>query len=220
MIEIIILGFVLGIQHAFDSDHVVAVSTMVNETKSLKKSSKIGAIWGIGHTFTLFIGGLLLMTFKTSIPEQLALSFEFLIGIVLVLLGLNVYLKIRKEKIHLHRHAHEGTEHAHLHSHEKSLSHKHAHIKKPLLIGMLHGLAGSAGLMLLVLGTVQSIAQGLFYILIFGLGSIIGMSLISTLIGIPFLLTSKISHLQNTVHFTTGTLSILIGIKMMLEIRF
>ena len=217
-ISLLGLGFVLGLKHALDADHVVAVSTIVSETRSLKKSSLAGALWGMGHTITLFLVGLFVLIFKLTIPDKLALSFEFIVGAFLVVLGVDVLRKIRKEKIHLHKHKHGDVVHIHLHSHKESISHHHSH--KSFVVGMLHGLAGSAGLMLLILTTINSLSQGLLYILIFGVGSTIGMLMVSGVIGLPFLLTAKVNKVHNAVKLVAGTISIVLGFTIMVEIGF
>lgn len=210
------LGFILGMKHALDADHVVAVSTIVSSTKSLKKSSLFGAIWGVGHTTTLFLVGLVILVFKLAIPARLALSFEFLVGIVLVILGLDVLRKVVRDEVHLHKHDHGGTVHMHSHSHKGSSSHSHVH--RPFIVGVVHGLAGSAALMLLVLTTVNSMFQGLAYLLIFGIGSIVGMLIVSGIIGLPFLLTTRFDRINSSVKILSGTISIVMGFIIMYEI--
>ncbi len=212
---LLVLGFVLGLKHALDADHVVAVSTIVSETRSLKKSSLAGVIWGIGHTVTLLLVGLLVLGFRLSIPADVALYFEFLVGIVLVALGVDVLRKTSGDKIHQHQHKHESVAHTHAHLHE---SDAHSHVHKVFAIGVAHGLAGSAALMLLVLASVQSLVQGLLYIFVFGIGSILGMLVISTIIGLPFLLTKKFERIDRAVKVIAGGISILLGIIIMYEI--
>lgn len=210
------LGFILGLKHALDADHVVAVSTIVSQTKNLKKSSLAGAIWGMGHTATLFLVGLVILVFKLAIPDKLALSFEFIVGVVLVVLGVDVLRKVSEGKVHLHEHQHGDSVHTHLHSHKESPSHNYIH--KSFVVGTIHGLAGSAALMLLVLTTVNSIFQGLLYILIFGIGSIVGMLIVSGIIALPFLLSSKFDNINNIVKILAGTISIVLGFTIMYEI--
>lgn len=212
------LGFVLGLKHALDADHVVAVSTIVSQTKSLKKSLLAGAIWGVGHTITLLLVGLVILIFKLTIPDKLALSFELIVGVVLVVLGVDVLRKVIKEKVHLHEHQHGSSVHTHLHPHKESWSHDHTH--RSFVVGMIHGLAGSATLMLLVLTTVRSVFQGLLYILIFGVGSIIGMLIVSGIIGFPFLLLAKFGKINNSVKILAGTISIVLGFTIMYKIGF
>ncbi len=212
------LGLILGLKHALDADHVVAISTIVSRTKSLKSSSFYGVIWGLGHTATLFLAGLAILSFKFAMPDKVALFFEFSVGIVLVLLGMDVIRKTAKNKFHDHEHDHDKITHTHIHSHEGSHSHKHAH--RSLIVGMIHGLAGSAALTLLVLTTVKSTFQGLVYILVFGIGSIFGMLMVSAIIGLPFVLTTRFNKTHTTVELLAGAFSIVFGFIIMYEIGF
>lgn len=218
LITLLGLGFILGLKHALDADHVVAVSTIVSQTKSLKISSLFGALWGLGHTTTLLLVGLTILSLKLTIPDKIALSFEFLVGIVLVILGVDVLRKVVKEKLHLHGHRHDKIIHTHFHSHNHPFFHNHTH--KSIAVGMVHGLAGSAALMLLVLATVKSVVQGLLYILVFGIGSILGMLIVSGIIGLPFLLTAKFDKIHNGIKISAGVISILLGSIIIYEIGF
>jgi high-affinity nickel permease len=218
LITLLGLGLLLGLKHALDADHVVAVSTIVSQTGSLKKSSFYGVIWGLGHTVTLLIAGGIILGFKLAMPDKMALGFEFLVGIVLVILGLDVIRRMIKEKIHVHAHDHSGISHTHFHSHGKRTTHSHAH--KSFIVGMVHGLAGSAALTLLVLSTVKSVFQGLMYILVFGAGSIAGMFIVSTIIGLPFVLAAKFEKMHTLIGFLAGTISIVLGIMIMYEIGY
>ncbi len=209
-------GFILGLKHALDADHVVAVSTIVSQTKSLRKSSVFGLLWGVGHTTTLFLVGFFILTLKLVIPVKLALSFEFLVGIVLVIMGADILIKIRREKLHLHKHEHNNKAHVHLHKHKETNEHHHHH--KSFIVGMIHGLAGSAALVLLVLSTVKSTSQGLLFILIFGVGSIAGMFVTSAIVGLPFVLTSKFDRINEGVKIAAGTISIILGLTIIYEI--
>lgn len=224
LLTTLLLGFTLGIEHALDADHVVAVSTIVSQNRHPLRATLVGVFWGIGHTTTLFLVGLAVIFFKLTIPDPVALSAEFLVGIVLVALGAQVIWRSRAGKIHLHVHDHDGgmPAHPHIHSHEDDARrHRLPHNHKSLLIGMVHGLAGSAALMLLVLGTVRSPLKGAAFILVFGAGSIIGMMLISSLISLPF---AAWSHRFTSIHRLTrilaGTISILLGAIVMYEIGF
>src|SRR3989338_5460903 len=184
-------GFLSGIRHAFEADHVAAVSTMAGSPA--KKQSLIGAFWGMGHLTALFAAGLVVLLFRISIPQKVALSLEVAAGIMLVVLGADALIKANKYKIHFHRHRHGIIEHIHFHSHISGKSHLHEHIqlKKSFAIGLIHGLAGSAALMLLVLMAAESVLSGLAYILLFGIGSISGMVLISNAILLPFRIFQK-----------------------------
>ena len=210
------LGLALGLKHALDADHISAVSTLVGQTTSIKKSSTLGFFWGAGHTTTLFIFGLLVLVFKLRIPDKMAVSFELLVGVLLVFLGVNVLLKIRREKIHIHSHEHGGDKHMHLHSHKDAKIHNHKHLS--FLVGMLHGLAGSGALMLLVFATTSSILEGLLFVIIFGIGSTIGMLLISSLISLPFIFSKQLPIIDYWGRAMAGILSILIGASIIYDI--
>lgn len=213
LIALLSTGFLLGVQHSLDADHVAAVSTIVSKSRSLKKSALIGAIWGVGHTATILLVGIIVLVLKVSIPELVAQSFEFLVGVMLIYLGLALLKSVFINKVHVHRHSHGEIEHTHLHSHKAGPDHLHVH--KPFMIGMIHGLAGSAGIMLLILATMDSVVQGLFFTLTFGLGSVLGMIATGTLIGLPFLLTAK--HNQINLVFMTfvAFVSIAIGLNVL-----
>ena len=155
-----------------------------------------------------------MLIFKIVIPKNLALSFELLVGIMLIALGLGVLWKAAKSKIHLHIHEHDGAGHVHFHSHALSESHSHSHAHKSFIVGAVHGLAGSASLMLLVLATVDSFFSGLLYILVFGLGSIIAMLTISTIIGLPFRLTSNFGKINGAIKLIAGFASIILGVSI------
>lgn len=157
-----------------------------------------------------------MLTFKITIPSKIALSFEFLVGIVLVALGLDLIRRVKTDKIHLHKHQHQGFEHIHIHSHKKSFLHNQSH--KSFVVGMVHGLAGSAALVLLVLSTVQGLAQGSWYIAIFGLGSIIGMLATSTLIGFFLSKVAEINKIENKFKIFIGSASVVLGCMTMYEV--
>ncbi|MFQ5881757.1 MAG: sulfite exporter TauE/SafE family protein [Candidatus Methylomirabilales bacterium] len=219
------VGFVLGMEHALDADHVVAVSTIVSHSRSLWRSSLTGIFWGVGHSLTLVMVGLVVLLFKVHIPERWALSMEFFVGLVLVALGGQILWQYRRKRVHAHVHSHGGEVHIHFHSHALGEDHDHdhhaSHLRKPLLVGMIHGLAGSAALMLLVLTTVRSAAQGFLYILVFGVGSIVGMLLTSSLIALPFALTAaRFQRINEAIRIVAGVVSIILGAAIMIEIGF
>ncbi len=215
------LGFLLGIKHALDADHIVAVTTIVSRSNSLLRSAMVGLNWGIGHTLTLFVVGFAVLVFKLTIPDRLALSMEFVVGIILVVLGVSVIRNIVRGRAHIHWHQHENKDHLHSHFHHDTPEHDHQHIRRPLLIGMVHGLAGSGALTLLVLSTMSSVAQGLIFLLLFGIGSILGMLLFSGLIGLPFKLTAGLSlRLNWWFRGAAGIISIALGLFIMWQIGF
>ncbi|MBI2653835.1 urease accessory protein UreH [Candidatus Woesearchaeota archaeon] len=211
------LGFLLGVKHAFDADHIAAVSNILIKQHSIKKSSLLGMFWGFGHTMSLFVVGLIVLLLKITIPEKVALSMELVVGLMLVLLGVNTLITINKDGIHIHKHKHGKKEHVHIHSHKTSEYHNHKHIPfyKSLIVGIIHGLAGSAALTLLVLTTINSIFIGLFYILIFGIGSMIGMSVISAIILLPLkLIPNNFQKIHRILSASAGLISILVGLNI------
>lgn len=216
LLSILGLGLLLGLKHALDADHVVAVSTITSQTKSLKKAARIGAFWGLGHTTTLLVAGVIVLTFGLTIPRRIGLGFEFAVGIMLVVLGVRVLLRIRKDKIHVHRHEHDGDTHTHLHAHASTPTHSHNHMS--FAVGMVHGLAGSAALMLLVLATVRSLPLGILYIGIFGIGTMVGMAVVTALISLPFLAAARMRRLQTGLTCAAGLASIILGCTTMFEI--
>jgi high-affinity nickel permease len=210
---VMLLGFILGLKHALDPDHMVAISTIVGESKSVKRSSLIGTFWGLGHTTSLLLAGVAVIALKVQISDRAGLLMEFGVALMLVALGLNSMLKpLRGWKVHFHRHTHDGSTHSHLHVHRagEEHSHQHRHLMRfgarPFFVGMVHGMAGSAALMILVLATIPSAIAGLIYIAVFGLGSVGGMLIMSSLISLPFVLTRKRFH-----RFTEG-LQVLAGL--------
>jgi sulfite exporter TauE/SafE len=219
------LGFFLGLKHAIEADHLAAVGTIVSERKSLWSSAIVGGIWGLGHTISLFAAGIFVLLLNFEISEQTERILEFCVGIMLLFLGLNVFRKTAQGgKIHFHTHEHAAHTHAHphLHEHEK-LDEKDSHhglkfSPKALLIGMVHGLAGSAALMLLVIPTINSRPLGLLYIAIFGIGSIGGMMLMSLLVGLPFHLTaSRFNQYNRILQGVAGLVSIVFGLLIVYE---
>jgi hypothetical protein len=179
------------LRHALDADHLAAVSTVLAERPSLQSSTFIGFFWGLGHTLMLLCVGFGVMALNLRIPDSLANLFEFAVGVMLVGLGTSLARRLYLERWHWHRHDHDGRVHVHLHSHRLQLDHVHPHwyqgSLRPLLIGMAHGLAGSAALVLMVLSTVTGLGQGIGYILVFGAGSILGMVGVGLLLSIPVL---------------------------------
>ena len=213
------LGFILGIKHALDADHVVAVSTIVSRDPRPMRSALAGMFWGIGHTLTLFAAGIVVLFFKVSIPDRVALSFEFLVGAVLVALGAQNLWDYWRTRFHAHSHE-SGEIHSHLHTHHKGHDHHQANRqRKSLVVGMMHGLAGSGALVLLVLSTINSPLEGVAYILIFGLGSILGMMMICAALGLPFSLSPQwFRKINNHILLLAGGVSVVLGALIMVQI--
>lgn len=223
LLAVLFIGFLLGIKHAIEPDHIVAVSTIASQSKSLWRSTLAGIYWGIGHTLTLFIFGVAVILMKRQIPEVVALSFEFLVGVMLIYLGIHSIRALKKAKLHSHVHAHSGGNvHNHIHSHQKLTNHDHTHHhtsnSKSLVIGFIHGLAGSAAMVVLTMETVANIGQAIAYILIFGAGTIVGMLFFTTIFGIPFILSAKRININDALIKVTGGISVIFGLYYMYSI--
>jgi len=222
------LGFVLGLKHALDADHLAAVSTMATEKRSLLGSSLIGACWGLGHTLSLMIAGSLVILLHLEIGERTSKTLEFGVGIMLIVLGLNALLKLaRGGKVHIHAHEHDGHWHVHPHIHENQhheAPHTHHGLKigaRPLVVGMVHGMAGSAALTLLVLATIPSPVLGFIYIVVFGIGSIGAMTIMSTVFALPSKLAAQRFGKMNFVfRALAGTFSLGLGVFTVYDIGF
>lgn len=222
-LSVLLIGAVFGLQHAVEGDHLAAVSAIVSERKSVLSATVIGGFWGVGHTISLFLVGAVVIFLKLQISESLEAKLEAVVGAMLVLLGLNVLRRLfHSDKIHAHTHDHEGHTHTHIHTHKNEKAEKSHHFlrfsPRSVLVGMIHGLAGSAGLMLLVLPAISSSALALLYILIFGAGSIIGMMLMSVLLGLPFHFTAgRFLQLNRAVRLGAGFFSFGLGLHIIYE---
>ena len=235
MLALLGLGLVFGLKHATEVDHIVAVSTIVSEQRNLLRSALVGGFWGAGHTASLIVVGVLVLVFRVAIPLPVANWLEFGVALMIVALGILALTRVwrRRRDIHLHRHTHDGQSHVHIHFHEHGTEHEgeaapntgspsaspvHSHAIsrlgfKPVLVGAMHGLAGSAALTLLVLTQVESVWLGLLYLTVFGLGTTLGMLLMSSLIGLPFALSGRrLTSLNYGLQTTAGMLSIVFGI--------
>lgn len=214
-VAVLLIGFVFGLYHAIEADHLAAVSAIVSEHKNVLAASVIGGFWGLGHTISLFVVGALVIFVKLQISESTEGYLEGVVGIMLVLLGLNAIRKIfAAEKIHSHRHDHDGHEHSHLHVHRDDIAERSHHRFAPrsVLVGMVHGLAGSAGLMLLVLPSIDSAVVALLYIAVFGVGSIAGMMIMSLFMGLPLYFTAeRFVALNKGIRFFAGAFSLVWG---------
>ncbi|HEX8353727.1 MAG TPA: hypothetical protein VF611_12550 [Pyrinomonadaceae bacterium] len=226
------LGFVLGLKHATEADHLVAVTTVVSEHRSVWRSAAVGGLWGLGHTASLFAVGGLLIVLRVAIPEGVRVALELAVALMIVLLGTRVlYLVLRgRRDVHVHGHAHDGGHaHTHLHFHGPADAHaaegphapshaRHGGLRgwRPFAVGVVHGLAGSAALTLFVLTEVMrggSRLLGFAYLLIFGVGSVGGMVLMSAVIGLPFALTAaRFRHVDTPVRLLAGGASVLFGL--------
>jgi len=205
--SILALGFLLGMRHATDADHVAAVATLATRSPSLAHTVAQGIAWGTGHTLTLMLVGGAVLVLGVVVPAQAAQALELAVGVMLVALGADALYRLRRERVHFHAHRHpDGVAHFHAHSHRGEgvphdpARHEHLHPRgfpgRALLVGMVHGMAGSAALILLSLEALRSPAWGFACIAIFGAGSILGMALLSAAMAVPLRLTSR--HLKRT----------------------
>jgi len=222
------LGLVVGIQHAFEPDHITAISTQISKSKLTKKSTKqliresitkssiLGVAWGAGHTTTLVLIGFLVYALAISIQNQIFSGFDFVVGIMLVFLGITTILNKKIQFKHKHPHQHkDGTIHLEEHNHDGT-DHKHSH--KSYLIGLVHGLAGSGSLVVLTAITFDNVGLMLGFIVIFGIGSMIGMIFVGSLIGLPLAFGNRTNFIQKIFRYIAGTLSLVIGFNIMYQV--
>ncbi len=228
MFGILALGFLIGMTHALEADHLAAMAAISSDHTAQKRKMMLrGAFWGAGHSLTLFALGGVVIVFGFVLTDATAARLEFSVGAMLVLLGLHLVVRMWRRKIHFHAHRHEdGKAHLHAHSHhgEKSAhsdsSHQHSHPDglpwRALIVGLVHGAAGSAGLLTLVIATTQSALVALAYILVFGVGSIVGMAVLSYAVAWPL---GAIERSARKIHVTVTVLAALfavgIGVNVM-----
>jgi ABC-type nickel/cobalt efflux system permease component RcnA len=221
MFSVLMLGLLVGLQHAMEADHLAAVASLTTRSRNLGEAARLGTAWGIGHTVTLLLfgGGVLLI--GTSIHAELALWLEAAVAVMLIGLGGDVLRRLWRKRVHFHSHRHGTKTHFHAHSHEVGTvhtedPHRHTHRRqmpvRSLLVGMMHGMAGSAALIVFALAAVQSPWQGLLYILLFGIGSIIGMGLLAIVISLPLRWSAKsLTWAHNGLTGVFGLLTIALG---------
>jgi high-affinity nickel-transport protein len=207
--SLVAVGFVLGLRHALDADHLAAISTIVTERRSLLSSLLVGASWGLGHTLALLLAGVGVLLLRYQMTDRMAHALELCVGMMLVLLGANVLRTL------VYRAASRSHDHAAVASH----SHSEAWpVARPLLVGMVHGLAGSAPLLLITLAVVSSPLAAFSYIAVFGVGSMMGMAIMSVLLSVPAHLTAEHfarSHLA--VRGLSGLFSVGLGLLIVYE---
>jgi hypothetical protein len=250
------LGFFLGMRHATDADHVVAIATIVSRERSVAGSALIGAAWGVGHTITVMAVGAAIIVFGVVIPPRLGLSMEFAVGIMLILLGILTLTGIGRAvgsaqsqagvrgrhalDLHDHLHAHGEYLHRHPHGHDSG-AHGHAEEQTPLArldrswmgrfapwvwlrpfaVGLVHGLAGSAAVALMVLSIIREPVAALGYLLLFGLGTIVGMMLITLMLSAPFVFTAvNVPKFNWRLRVASGLVSFVFGLALVYGIGF
>ncbi len=228
------LGFLLGLKHATDADHVVAVSTIAGEYRNAWKSIWVGGSWGLGHSTPLLFLGVVILLFKESVLDRydaVAPLFEFGVAIMLVFLGAQVFWNLRRGRLHVHEHSHDDGPHVHIHAtHERTdapeVESPHGFFSpgkpffrtKSYVIGLVHGLAGSAAVMLLLLPKISSFWVGLGYILMFGVGTILSMGVITLVLGVPFALGAGFKRINSAVAGVAGMFSVAFGFALMSDI--
>ena len=257
LLSILLLGVLLGMKHAFETDHIAAVASLASRHTKMADVLRQGVAWGMGHSITLMIvcGGVLV--FGATIPAHFAQGLEVVVGIMLIALGGELLWRLRREGIHIHIHHHHGHAHLHAHSHKgegehKYSLHRHQHTypppgrgrarkgvemlpfhystpilpfplkggrnnsntwRRPLAVGMMHGLAGSAALVVLSMGVIQSPLWAMLYIVLFGIGSIIGMALLCSVIAIPLRLSAAyMNRMHRFLNTSVGVTTMLIGV--------
>lgn len=252
LLAILAIGFFLGMRHATDPDHVVAVSTIASRQRSVLHAARVGALWGLGHTLTILAVGAAILLLGLAIPARVGLAMEFSVGLMLILLGLlNLTGAMRwiSERVspthpphtgeHVHVHSHDGALHFHAHTHGPGIRHHGESLEpsawiqraftelglyqvlRPLLVGIVHGLAGSAAVALLVLSTIRDPKWGVAYLLVFGAGTIAGMMLITAAIALPITAVGmRFDGMRRGLAAASGIVSIAFGLFLSYQFGF
>ncbi len=230
MTAVLLLGCLLGLQHAMEADHLAALASLAARSRSRRSVIRHGFVWGLGHMATLstFAGAVIL--FERAVGPSLAGWLEIAVGAMLMLLGGHLLYRLHRDRVHFHVHSHEdGRVHLHAHSHTGEATphvrsqHDHGHYRgfpvRSLLVGMMHGLAGSAALVVLAGAALSSPLEGLFYVLIFGFGSVIGMATLSLVIAIPISWSAKsLTWANRGLQSGVGLASLALGVFVILEV--
>lgn len=249
ILSVLLLGFFLGMRHATDADHVIAVATIVSRARSLRGAAWIGALWGIGHSVAILAVGGAIVVFGLVIPPRLGLGMEFSVAVMLILLG-SLTLAGARRRVgealgragsgadgHVHPHAHGDYVHSHRHGHapgghghgdqetlqarlDRALGRVRAYqLARPVIVGLVHGLAGSAAVALLVLGAIREPGWAVAYLLLFGLGTVAGMMLVTAALAVPFAVaTRRFARVNRHLAATSGLLSIGFGLLMAYQV--
>ena len=254
LLPILALGFFLGMRHATDPDHVIAVTTIVARHRTAKGAALIGAVWGVGHTLTILVVGSGIIVFSWVIPSRLGLSMEFAVGVMLIVLGVANLRDLSglfrrtaaslpptegmpaSAHVHSHPHSHGDYVHTHAHGHEPE-AHPHRpdqtpvgwldrrfgglglyQLIRPLVVGIVHGLAGSAAVALLVLTAIADPNWAVLYLFVFGVGTIVGMMLITVAIALPFAVSDRRSRFAGRLRLASGLVSLGFGCLLTYQI--
>jgi high-affinity nickel-transport protein len=256
-LPVVVIGFLLGMLHATDADHVVAVSTIVSQQRKVGSAARVGVLWGVGHTLTVLLVGSAIILFNLAIPPQVGLAMEFAVALMLILLGVVTLARVSRHvrdsmtsmladglsghrhpedaaQPHLHVHAHGDYVHAHRHGHGSD-GHGHGETPqgwldrrlggltlyqalRPVAIGIVHGLAGSAAVALLVLAQIREPGWAVAYLLLFGVGTMAGMMLVTSLIALPFAASHRLPYLNLALRVLAGVLSLALGVYLVWKI--
>jgi high-affinity nickel-transport protein len=250
LIAVILLGFFLGMRHATDPDHVIAVSTIVSRQRALRQAALIGVLWGLGHTLTIFVVGGAIILFSVVIPARVGLTMEFSVAVMLIVLGIlnltgilrwvtETLTPAKGGAVHTHPHIHGDYVHSHFHGHGPG-AHGHPEdatpqgwldrtfgqlgvyqFLRPLVVGVVHGLAGSAAVALLVLTTIRNPWWATAYLMVFGVGTIAGMMLITAALALPLTLAeSRFQWVNRNLAWASGSLSLGFGLFLAYRIGF
>jgi cytochrome c biogenesis protein CcdA len=230
------LGFLLGMQHALEADHIAAVSSIAARRTHVADIVKHGLTWGLGHTLTLFVFAGAAILLGHAIPEWLSRPIETAVGIMLIGLGLHVLWRLCRDRVHFHTHSHsDGAVHVHVHSHagktaahargvpHARTTHDHAHgfRWRTLLVGLMHGMAGSAALLVLTVSQATTPVAGLAYVALFGIGSMVGMGALSTVIALPLAVSARwLTWANSALQAAVGAITIAIGVTTIVTITF
>jgi high-affinity nickel-transport protein len=249
LLSIIALGFLLGIRHATDPDHIIAVTTIVSRQRSIRHAALVGALWGLGHTIAILVVGSAIILFGLVIPPRVGLTMVLSVGLMLILLGVlnlsGIMLWITETVTplqpgrHSHPHGHGDYVHSHPHGHSPE---KHGHaeeatpvswmdrtlgklglyqVVRPLGVGIVHGLAGSAAVALLVLTTIRVPSWAVLYLLVFGIGTVAGMMLITAAIAVPFIHSGRrFARLNRGLGVVSGLISLAFGFFILYQMGF
>jgi high-affinity nickel-transport protein len=240
--SILVLGFFLGMRHATDSDHVIAVTTIVTRQRRISEAALTGIFWGVGHGLALLVGGGGIILFGLVIPERVGMSLEVCVALMLILLGvinLHAFTQVRAANAHVHPHRHGDYVHTHAHGHAPG---EHGHAEdavpparldrcfgrsrlyqalRPVVIGIAHGLAGSAAVALLVLPIIREPFWAIAYLVIFGVGTIAGMMVITAALAVPVAVSARrFEFLSQWIAVGAGALSFCFGVLMVYQIGF
>lgn len=251
LLTIVAIGFFLGMRHATDPDHVIAVSTIVSREHNVKRSAIIGAVWGVGHTITILAVGGSIILFRITLPPRVGLGMEMAVGLMLIILGLKnmgglfiwsaqrvVAAEAGATEESPRYHSHGDYVHVHHHPHQHAHPHDPQHnpvasmdrwfkrsnlylMLRPLIIGIVHGMAGSAAIALLVLSTIKNVRWAVVYLAVFGIGTILGMMLITLTIGSTFAYGQRrFARMGRHLGFAAGVISLLFGLFIAYQIGF